>query len=109
MNPGDTIRMRTDWLRYKNKHRRRSLTGRRDSIYIAIGTERKRQDRKYSWSGYSPSRRLAVLTEELGEVARAVQRGDENNLREELTQLAAAAVRWLEARALLGEMESEGR
>lgn len=35
----------------------------------------------------------SVLTEELGEVARAQLRNDDDNYREELVQLAAAAIR----------------
>lgn len=40
--------------------------------------------------------RLAVLVEEVGEVAKALQDGNRQNLEEELTQVAAVAQRWLE-------------
>lgn len=45
--------------------------------------------------------KLAALTEEVGEVARAVMArggwsGEEDNLREELVQVAAICVAWLE-------------
>jgi NTP pyrophosphatase (non-canonical NTP hydrolase) len=43
-------------------------------------------------------KRLAILTEELGEVARAILEEDEVNLTVELVQVAAVAVAWLEAR-----------
>lgn len=46
--------------------------------------------------------KLAALTEEVGEVARAVMArggwsGEQDNLREELVQVAAICVAWLEA------------
>jgi NTP pyrophosphatase (non-canonical NTP hydrolase) len=44
----------------------------------------------------SNSYAVTVLTEELGEIARAVQDRNEANLREELIQLASCCVAWLE-------------
>jgi NTP pyrophosphatase (non-canonical NTP hydrolase) len=44
--------------------------------------------------------RLAMLTEELGEVARALQNKDKDNLREELVQVGAICIAWIES--LLG-------
>ena len=41
--------------------------------------------------------KLAVLTEETGEVARALLEQDPDQLRTELVQVAAVAVAWLEA------------
>ncbi len=41
--------------------------------------------------------KVAVLTEECGEVARAFLDGDEDGLRRELVQVAAVAHAWLEA------------
>lgn len=41
--------------------------------------------------------KASVLAEECGEVARAVLDSDEANLRNELVQVAAVAVAWLEA------------
>ena len=38
-----------------------------------------------------------VLSEEVGEVAKAIQERDWTNLRDELTQTAAVCVAWLEA------------
>lgn len=46
--------------------------------------------------------RLAMLTEEVGEVARAIQELDESNLKEELVQIAAIAVSWV------ARLEEEG-
>lgn len=46
--------------------------------------------------------RLAMLTEEVGEVARAIQELDEQNLKEELVQIAAIAISWV------ARLEEEG-
>lgn len=59
--------------------------------------ERQQQDEKWGYdrvlSSYS---RLAVLMEEVGEAARACLERDYPNLREELVQVAACAVAWVE-------------
>lgn len=61
-------------------------------IVDAILEERRRQDRLHTWT--RKTNRLAVMTEELGEIAQALQ--GEGSLEEELVQLAACCVRWLE-------------
>lgn len=69
-------------------------------IFIAIIDERNRQDKKHgegSMRRCTDNIRLAIVTEEVGEVARAIIEGDGENLREELVQVAACAVAWLEA------------
>lgn len=40
--------------------------------------------------------RLAILAEEFGEVARAICEGDLANMREELVQVAAVALSWVQ-------------
>jgi NTP pyrophosphatase (non-canonical NTP hydrolase) len=60
----------------------------------AIFLERYRQNILHPWSKQTP--RLAVLVEEIGEIGTALQNDDQENLKEELTQLAALCVRWLE-------------
>lgn len=80
-----------------------------DHIYEAIQSERKRQNEKFRelhQGGYGvhvpgsmlDSERLAILTEEVGEVARAIndEEGD-RGIKRELIQVAAVAVAWLEA------------
>ncbi|MGL5879494.1 MAG: hypothetical protein ACRC2V_17175 [Xenococcaceae cyanobacterium] len=64
------------------------------SILSEIKDERKRQDLKFGAQPRSlkPVVYLTVLTEELGEVARSIIEGDNNNYRLELIQLAAVAV-----------------
>lgn len=80
----------------------------RTDIYAAIDGERERQFA--TWGGAhdwghgdcsSPAVadivKTAVLSEECGEVARAVLDTDIDQLRTELIQIAAVAVAWLEA------------
>lgn len=85
----------------------------RNAIIHAILDERARQYAKWSephdWGvgdcsspGVDPAVKVMVLTEELGEVARAVLDGNGIDLRNELVQLCAVAVAWLE---LLGVAE----
>lgn len=69
----------------------------RTEVFAAIIAERDRQDRK--WGEFRPGEptMLAVLTEEVGEVARAMLDDEPPaRLREELVQVAAVVVRWLE-------------
>ncbi len=79
----------------------------RANIYKAIDAERERQSEMWSkphaWgqgdassSDVEPMTKVAVLTEELGEVARAALDLDNNQLQVELVQLAAVAIAWLE-------------
>jgi NTP pyrophosphatase (non-canonical NTP hydrolase) len=42
-----------------------------------------------------PYEALPILLEEFGELGRAMQTGDEENFKEELTQIAAIALAWL--------------
>lgn len=63
-----------------------------DNIFDAILQERQRQDVLHQWS--KRTNRLAILVEEVGEIAMALQ--DEGDMEEELVQLAAVCVRWLE-------------
>jgi NTP pyrophosphatase (non-canonical NTP hydrolase) len=77
---------------------------RREHIYALIDAERDRQAEKWNrphgfgWGDCShpldPSVKATVLTEEAGEVARAVLDGAD--VRSELVQVAAVAVAWLE-------------
>lgn len=56
--------------------------------------ERARQDLIHEWN--RKTNRFAVLVEEVGEIGAALQQQDHGNLEEELVQLAAVCVRWLE-------------
>lgn len=79
----------------------------RADVYALIDAERGRQAIRWAgphgWgsgdcssAGVAPIVKAAVLTEESGEVARAVLERDHANLRTELVQVAAVAVAWLE-------------
>jgi len=81
--------------------------GVRTEVYALIDAERVRQrvkwDAPHRWGQgdcSSPNvdvrTKLLVLTEECGEVARAVLDEDQEALRTELVQVAAVAVAWLE-------------
>ena len=63
-----------------------------------IARERARQDDKWGPErSLSPFFWLAILTEEVGEAAKAALDSDRQGLREEVIQVAAVAVAWLEA------------
>jgi hypothetical protein len=79
----------------------------RGAVFTAIVEERVRQlamwGQPHPWgqgdcssSDVAEPVKVAVLLEEVGEVARAVLEGDPQNLRAELVQVAAVAVAWLE-------------
>lgn len=79
----------------------------RDDVFAAILDERQRQHDEFgglhSWGvgdcssrGVTDQVKAMVLTEECGEVARAVLDRQPANLRTELIQVAAVAVAWLE-------------
>ncbi len=79
----------------------------RADIYALIDAERARQELRWAepheWGRGScasdavePTVKAAVLTEECGEVARAVLERD-SGLKDELVQVAAVAVAWLES------------
>lgn len=61
-----------------------------------VKRERERQDRKWGVQNHSDEYWLAILAEEFGEVARAFLDKNPENLKEELLQVAAVAVVWLE-------------
>ena len=82
----------------------------RGHIYHLINEERGRQaglwNREHEWGQgdcsshqVAPIVKAAVLTEECGEVAKAVLEEDREALRAELVQVAAVAIAWLESLA----------
>jgi NTP pyrophosphatase (non-canonical NTP hydrolase) len=68
------------------------------SILSEVEQERKRQDLKFGTPPRSrkPPLYLAVLMEEVGEIARSILEGDSDNYRVELIQVAAVAVAAIE-------------
>lgn len=68
-----------------------------EKILLLIVQERIRQDELYGKNRtLSPLLWLTILTEELGEVARAILEHDPENLKTELIQLTAVAIAWLQ-------------
>jgi len=68
----------------------------RQVIFDEITKERYLQNKKHPIWPTGNGDRLAILTEEVGEVAKGIQEKDLDNLRYELIQVAAVAVRWIE-------------
>lgn len=68
----------------------------RASIFTEVILEREAQDRRWGEQNHRDSVWLAILTEEVGEAAKAVL--EEKNLMEELIQVASVAVAWEESR-----------
>jgi len=76
----------------------------RNNAKARISAERERQIKLWGNGPMPLDKRLAILTEEVGEVARAIcdEQGDAHLL-EELVQVGAVALRWAED--LLLQME----
>ena len=70
----------------------------REEIFSLINEERDKQDKKWGAlpRNLSDLLWLAILTEEVGEVAQAILKRDWNNLKLEIIQVATVAVAWLE-------------
>ena len=65
----------------------------RPNVVQDVLDERERQDRRWGVSrNLHPSLWLAVLSEEMGEMAEAILKGDRDNYRRELVQVAAVAL-----------------
>lgn len=58
--------------------------------------ERDAQDARWGVQDHTPTRWLAILTEEVGEVARAINENDLANYEEECVQVAAVALAMVE-------------
>jgi NTP pyrophosphatase (non-canonical NTP hydrolase) len=69
----------------------------REQIFEEINQERSFQNEKHPHFPMDNGARLAILVEEVGEVAKDIQEKNRKNLRLELIQVAAVAVRWIEA------------
>lgn len=73
-----------------------------ENVLNDVFTERERQVRLHgdhtpADPGMDPCMKLAILMEEVGEVARELCDGPTRNLRVELIQVAAVAVAWAES------------
>lgn len=87
----------------------------RTEVLREVVAERDRQDAKFGWAdatgrpvpgshlpGADLHAKVSVLTEETGEVGHAVLEGDDENLAEELIQVMAVCLAWLESRQEFG-------
>ncbi len=63
-----------------------------EEILKQVAGERARQDAKWGEQNHQPEKWMCILTEEVGEAAKAILEGDTANYREELVQIAAVAV-----------------
>ena len=73
----------------------------RGAIYQEITNERERQDEKWGEQNHDDYRWMNILVEEIGEAAQAVLHNEfggraAGTLKDELIQVAAVAVQWLE-------------
>jgi NTP pyrophosphatase (non-canonical NTP hydrolase) len=69
----------------------------KNDIVVALLRERARQDAKWGEQNHGDDRWAVILGEEYGEVCLAINEGLSGELRDELIQVAAVAVAWLEA------------
>ena len=81
-----------------------------ETVFAAIRGERLRQDTKWGtdFKGRTDEKWLTILAEEFGEVAEAMLRDDDYDIEEELIQVAAVCVSWLEYRTPRAEQPSLG-
>ena len=69
----------------------------RDSIWINILDERLRQDEKFGQqNGHTRETWFTILGEEVGEVGKAILESQDHEIRDELVQVAAVAVSFIE-------------
>ena len=77
------------------------LTPRMAAVFEAVALERLRQEMKWGQQNHDPYRWLAILSEEIGEAAQAALHDEfggraAGTLRDELVQVAAVAISWIE-------------
>lgn len=72
-----------------------------------IRAERERQEAKWGEQNHDDLKWLAILTEEVGELAQAILEGNASGIKVERIQVAAVAVAWMEC-ADRREQKKEG-
>lgn len=73
------------------------MTSRQCELLSMVADERRRQDKKWGEQNHSDFKWCAILTEEVGEAAKAALDGDDDlHLKMELIQVAASALAWIE-------------
>lgn len=66
-------------------------------VLLEVAEERSRQDELWGEQNHTSWQWLAILTEEVGEVAKAINENQPNDYRDELVQVAAVAVAAVES------------
>lgn len=67
-----------------------------NQLFEMIRAEREKQDLKWGEQNHTPLKWLAILMEEVGEVAQAILQGSRLGCQMELVQCAAVIIAWLE-------------
>lgn len=88
--------MQPTTLHAEKRAKQQGYTPERLLAFSMVEAERNRQVEKFGNSGNPTATWLAILMEEHGEVGTAILNHDVENLKEELTQVAAVALSWLE-------------
>lgn len=81
--------------------------GYRDAIFRFIVEERDRQTKKWGRQKHSNATWNLIMNEEVGEVAKAILEAKEGTVTNELIQVIAVAVAWLEDHLERGEFAPE--
>ena len=79
----------------------------REVIYRFVNDERARQTKKWGRQKHSNATWNLILNEEVGEVAKAILEAEEGTVTNELVQVIAVAVAWLEDHLERGEFAPE--
>jgi NTP pyrophosphatase (non-canonical NTP hydrolase) len=67
---------------------------REEQFYSEALKENYRQVAKWGIQQHTDAKWLAILVEEIGEVAKAIVEGDDDGLRDELVHVAAVCAQW---------------
>lgn len=70
----------------------------KERFHDLIQIEREAQDEKWGEQRHSDEKWLAIAVEEFGEIAKAILEGNEEELLEEIVQLAAVLQNWVTSR-----------
>lgn len=79
------------------------------TAYELVLAERARQDEKWGLQNHEPAKWCNILTEEVGEVAKATLEDNEAEYLLEMTQVAAVAIAAIESLLRRKEAENEYR
>ena len=89
------MKIKLDWL---DENQRKAI--------LAVLRERNKQDEKWGEQNHDSGKWLAILIEEIGELAQEMLEENPLNATAELTQVVAVALAWLECRNRLAFPQS---